>query len=85
MTGSTPTPIRSIPQTPISREKSLNLKNNGGTTNSHNNSSDVVFSGNTRAMIENQVDLDSSSDMIENNNSNKKVRPKSFWASWWRF
>lgn len=78
---------RTIPQTPLSREKSLNLKNTTtGSSSSNNNSSELVYSGNNvpRQTVEHHSgDLDSS-DMIENNNS-KKVRPKSFWASWWRF
>ena len=80
---STTTQPRIIPQTPLSREKSLNLKNTGSSS-SNNNSSELVFSGNNqRQLVEHSADLDSS-EMIENNNS-KKVRPKSFWASWWRF
>ena len=72
---------RTIPQTPLSREKSLNLKNTGS-SGSNNNSSELVYSGtNQRQLVEHSGELDSS-DMIENNNS-KKVRPKSFWASWW--
>ena len=78
-----PTQGRAIPQTPTSREKSLNLKNTGS-SGSNNNSSELVSSGNNqRQLLEHSTDLDSA-DMIENNNG-KKVRPKSFWASWWRF
>lgn len=81
---STTTPARIIPQTPLSREKSLNLKNTGSSSSNNNSSSEVVYSGNNqRQLVEHSADLDSS-EMIENNNS-KKVRPKSFWASWWRF
>jgi hypothetical protein len=83
--NSTPTPTqgRTVPQTPTSREKSLNLKNTGSSS-SNNNSSELVSTGtNQRQLLEQSTDLDSG-EMIENHNG-KKVRPKSFWASWWRF
>lgn len=84
-TTSSTTQVRSTPQTPLTREKSLNLKNSngGGMSNNNSNSSNIGFSGNTRALIDSSVEMDSS-EMIENNNS-KKVRPRSFWATWWRF
>jgi hypothetical protein len=82
-TTSSTTQIRSTPQTPLTREKSLNLKNSNSGGISNNNSHNIAYSGNTRGLIDSSVELDST-EMIENNNS-KKVRPRSFWATWWKF
>lgn len=63
------------------RERSLNLKNS--------NTADPVFgdvSGNSHQQHSSSPNLSTNNQsQLSINDPSKKVRPKSFWASWWRF